>query len=122
MTITPCDFSAFFLLPVLVVRSLTVGRPEVRLRRHGVHPAALAGVLRSPKELNSLASGWLDEIEEKYDAANQLETAYRAERVLLTSEMRRKREDEIASKRTEATDMQKAKFGVEASSSRSVKS
>ena len=65
------------------------------------------------KELNSLASGWLEEIEEKYDAANQLETAYRAERVLLTSEMRRKREDEIASKRTEATDMQKAKFGVE---------
>lgn len=65
------------------------------------------------KELNSLASGWLDEIEEKYEAANQLETAYRAERVLLTSEMRRKREDEISNKRTEATDMQKAKFGVE---------
>ena len=65
------------------------------------------------KELNSLASGWLDEIEEKYSSANQLETAYRAERVLLTSEMRRKREDEITSKRSEATDMQKAKFGVE---------
>lgn len=65
------------------------------------------------KELNSLASGWLDEIEEKYEAASQLETAYRAERVLLTSEMRRKREDEISNKRTEATDMQKAKFGVE---------
>ena len=65
------------------------------------------------KELNSLASGWLDEIEEKYEAANQLETAYRAERVLLTPEMRRKREEEISGKRTEATDMQKAKFGVE---------
>ncbi len=65
------------------------------------------------KELNSLAKDWLDEIEEKYDAANQLEVAYRAERVLLTPEMRRKREDEIAGKRSEATDMQKAKFGVE---------
>lgn len=65
------------------------------------------------KELNSLASGWLDEIEEKYDAANQLEVAYRAERVLLTPEMRRKREDEISGKRSEGTDMQKAKFGVE---------
>ena len=64
-------------------------------------------------ELNSLASGWLNEIEEKLEAAAHLETAYRAERVLLTSEMRRKREDAIASKRTEATDMQKAKFGVE---------
>ena len=65
------------------------------------------------KELNSLASGWLDEIEEKYEAANQLETAYRAERVLLTPEMRRKREEEMAGKRSEATDMQQAKFGVE---------
>ncbi|MBL6618976.1 MAG: OmpH family outer membrane protein [Flavobacteriales bacterium] len=65
------------------------------------------------KELNSLAKEWLDEIEEKYEASNQLETAYRAERVLLTSEMRRKREDEISAKRTEATDMQRAKFGVE---------
>ena len=63
------------------------------------------------KELNSLANGWLDEIEEKYEAANQLEVAYRAERVLLTPEMRRKREDEIAGKRSEATEMQKAKFG-----------
>ena len=68
-----------------------------------------------PEGLNSLASGWLDEIEEKrgYEAANQLETAYRTERVLLTPEMQRRREEEIAGKRTEATDMQKAKFGVE---------
>jgi outer membrane protein len=64
-------------------------------------------------ELNSLAKDWLTEIEEKLEAAAQLETAYRAERVLLTPEMRRKREDAIASKRSEATDMQKAKFGVE---------
>jgi outer membrane protein len=64
-------------------------------------------------ELNALAKDWLGEIEEKLSAAAHLETAYRAERVLLTPEMRRKREDAIASKRTEATDMQKAKFGVE---------
>jgi outer membrane protein len=65
------------------------------------------------KELNALASDWLDEIETKYEGANQLEVAYRAERVLLTPEMRRKRENEISSKRSEGTEMQKAKFGVE---------
>ena len=66
------------------------------------------------KELNSLASGLAGRDRgEIRGGSNQLETAYRAERVLLTSEMRRKREDEISSKRTEATDMQKAKFGVE---------
>ena len=39
--------------------------------------------------------------------------AYRAERVLLTKEMRQKREQEISSKRSEAKEMQKQKFGVE---------
>ena len=36
-----------------------------------------------------------------------------AERVLLTAEMRVKREDEIAKKRADAKDMQKQKFGVD---------
>ena len=42
-----------------------------------------------------------------------LEVAYRAERVLLTKEMRVKREQEIIKKRGEAKEMQKQKFGVE---------
>ena len=56
-----------------------------------------------------MANGWLDEIEE-YEAANLFE-GHRAERVPLTLEMRRKREDEIAGKRSDATDMQKAARG-----------
>lgn len=106
--------SSFLLLPVLLLFcSLTAGAQKYAYVDTEYILQHLPEYADAQKELNSLASGWLDEIEEKYDAANQLETAYRAERVLLTSEMRRKREDEIASKRSEATDMQKAKFGVE---------
>ncbi|MGB0510105.1 MAG: OmpH family outer membrane protein [Flavobacteriales bacterium] len=106
--------SPFLLLPVLLLFcSLTAGAQKYAYVDTEYILQHLPEYADAQKELNSLASGWLDEIEEKYDAANQLETAYRAERVLLTSEMRRKREDEIASKRSEATDMQKAKFGVE---------
>ena len=65
------------------------------------------------KELNNLAIGWQAEIEDKLEAADRLEVAYRAERVLLTAEMRVKREEEITKKRTEAKDMQKQKFGVD---------
>ena len=106
--------SPFLLLPVLLLFcSLTAGAQKYAYVDTEYILQHLPEYADAQKELNSLASGWLDEIEEKYDAANQLEVAYRAERVLLTPEMRRKREDEIASKRSEATDMQKAKFGVE---------
>ena len=65
------------------------------------------------QELNSYAIEWQAEIETKLDAADRLEVAYRAERVLLTKEMRQKREQEIIKKRAEAKEMQKQKFGVE---------
>jgi outer membrane protein len=65
------------------------------------------------QELNSYAMEWQAEIETKLDAADRLEVAYRAERVLLTKEMRQKREQEIIKKRAEAKEMQKQKFGVD---------
>ncbi len=64
-------------------------------------------------ELNNFAIQWQADIEAKLEAADRLEVAYRAERVLLTAEMRVKREDEIAKKRAEAKEMQKQKFGVD---------
>ena len=65
------------------------------------------------QELNTFAIEWQAEIEAKLEAADRLEVAYRAERVLLTKEMRQKREQEIADKRAEAKEMQKQKFGVD---------
>jgi outer membrane protein len=64
-------------------------------------------------ELNNFAIQWQSDIESKLEAADRLEVAYRAERVLLTAEMRVKREEEISKKRAEAKDMQKQKFGVD---------
>ena len=64
-------------------------------------------------ELNNYAIQWQNEIEAKLEFADRLEVAYRAERVLLTGEMRTKREDEIAKKRAEAKEMQKQMFGVD---------
>lgn len=64
-------------------------------------------------ELNQLAIDWQVEVETKIQSIERLELAYRAERVLLTAEMRAKREEEISTKRLEARDLQKLKFGVE---------
>lgn len=63
-------------------------------------------------ELNKLSSQWQNEIEQKYDNIQKLEEAYNAEKILLPSEMKKKREDEIKARKMEAKDMQKQKFGV----------
>jgi len=65
------------------------------------------------QEINKLSDQWQKEIEEKYNTIEKLEKAYQAEKILLTEEMRKKREEEIAQKRVEAKDMQKKKFGVD---------
>lgn len=65
------------------------------------------------EELNRLSGKWQIEIEDKYEAIQQLEQAYQAEKVLLTTDMRQRREEEIRNKRLEAQQMQRAKFGVE---------
>ncbi|MBL7942163.1 MAG: OmpH family outer membrane protein [Flavobacteriales bacterium] len=65
------------------------------------------------KEVNDLSNQWQKEIEAKYEAVEKLEKAYQAEKILLTNEMRTKREQEIEEKRLEAKEMQKSKFGIE---------
>jgi len=63
-------------------------------------------------EINKLSSQWQKDIENKYESIAKLETSLQAEKILLTDEMKQKREQEIANKRQEAKDMQKAKFGI----------
>lgn len=62
--------------------------------------------------LNEFSAQWQSEIENKYASIDRLEQAYHAEKVLLTQDMRQKREQEISTKRSEALEMQKSKFGV----------
>lgn len=63
-------------------------------------------------EVNKLSGQWQKDIENKYETIAKLETSLQAEKILLTDEMKQKREQEIETKRQEAKDMQKAKFGI----------
>lgn len=65
------------------------------------------------KELNQLAIDWQVEVETKLQSVERMELAYRAERILLTAEMRAKREGEITTKRQESRALQREKFGVD---------
>ena len=65
------------------------------------------------KELNRISQQWQKEIEQRYEAIDRLYKAYQAEKVLLTEEMRKEREDEIVRKEQEAKELQRQRFGVE---------
>ncbi len=68
---------------------------------------------KAQADINKLSSQWQKEIESKYETIARLENALQAEKILLTDEMRSKRQADIDAKKQEAKDLQKQKFGVD---------
>ncbi len=64
-------------------------------------------------QLDALSLQWQKEVEAKYAEIDKLYKSYQAEQVLLSEEMKRKREDDIIVKEKEAKEIQKTHFGVE---------
>jgi outer membrane protein len=65
------------------------------------------------KQLDALSSKWQREIEAKYGEIDKLYKAFQAEQILLTEEMKKKRQDEILTREREVKDLQKQRFGYE---------
>lgn len=65
------------------------------------------------QELDNISVTWQKEIENKFAEIDKLYKAYQAEQILLTEEMKRKRENEIITKEKEAKELQKSRFGVD---------
>lgn len=65
------------------------------------------------KELDALSEQWQKTIEAKYAELEELRKAFKAEQILLTPEMKLKKEEEIKKKEEEARAYQKEKFGLE---------
>jgi len=64
-------------------------------------------------ELDKTSVQWQKEIDEKYSEVDKLYKAYQADAILLTDDMKKKRENEIINKEKEAKDLQKQRFGVD---------
>jgi len=65
------------------------------------------------QQLDQISVNWQQEIENKYTQIDKLYKDYQAEQILLTEEMRKKRESEIVAKEKEVKEYQKQKFGYE---------
>mgnify|MGYP001823808100 CR=1 FL=1 len=65
------------------------------------------------QQLDQLSISWQKEIEEKYAHIDKLYKDFQADQILLTEDMKRKREAEIIEKEKEVKEFQKQKFGYE---------
>jgi len=67
----------------------------------------------SQKQLDALSAQWQKEVDAKFAEIEKLFKAYQADQVLLSPEMRKRREDEIIDKENAAKEFQRIKFGFE---------
>lgn len=64
-------------------------------------------------ELDKTSVNWQKEIDAKYAEVDKLYKAYQADAILLTEDMKKKRENEIVNREKEVKDLQKQRFGVD---------
>ena len=64
-------------------------------------------------ELDKTSLMWQKEIDGKYSEVDKLYKAYQADAILLTEEMKKKRENEIINREKEVKDLQKQRFGAD---------
>jgi len=67
---------------------------------------------KAQDELDKLSIEWQKDLERQYAEIDKMYKNYQAEQILLTEDMKTKREDEITKKEKEAKEYQKQKFGV----------
>jgi outer membrane protein len=65
------------------------------------------------KKLDGFSEQWQKEIDQKQQALDKMYKDYEAEQVMLTEELKKKREDEILVREKEVRDLQRRRFGFE---------
>jgi outer membrane protein len=63
------------------------------------------------RQLEALSAQWQKEVDQRYQEIDRLYKAYQADQVLMTPDMKKRREAEIADKEKTAKDFQRQKFG-----------
>jgi outer membrane protein len=67
----------------------------------------------SQKQLDDIAGGWQKEIDVQQQELDKMYKDYEAEQVMLSDELRKKREDQLFSKERNLRDLQRKRFGFE---------
>lgn len=65
------------------------------------------------KQLDDIAAGWQKDIDTRQAELDKMYKDYEAEQVMLTEELRKKREDQLFNKEKDLRDLQRKRFGFE---------
>jgi outer membrane protein len=65
------------------------------------------------KKLDAVSQEWQNEIDVKFAEVDRLYKAYQAEQVMLSDDMKQRRQNDIIEKEKQAKDLQKKRFGFE---------
>ncbi|MBI1341896.1 MAG: OmpH family outer membrane protein [Terrimonas sp.] len=65
------------------------------------------------KQLDDIAAGWQKEIDDKQAELDKMYREFDAEQVMLTDDLKKKREDQLFVKEKELRDLQRKRFGFE---------
>jgi outer membrane protein len=65
------------------------------------------------EQLDGIAAGWQKEIDVKQEKLDKMYRDYEAEQIMLTEELRKKREDQLYQMEKEVRDLQRKRFGFE---------
>lgn len=68
---------------------------------------------KAQEQLDKVATQWRQEIAQEQDQIKSMYSQYQAEQVMLSEEMKKKREEEIMAKEKDVREMQRQKFGPE---------
>jgi len=104
---------AFFFFAIATLSSLTISAQRYAYVDTDYILKNLDSYQDAQAELDRISTQWQKEIEQRYEAIDRLYKAYQAEKVLLTEDMRKEREDEIVRQEGEAKALQRQRFGVD---------
>jgi len=65
------------------------------------------------KQLDDIAAGWQKDIDTKQAELDNMYKAFEAEQVMLSDDLRKKREDQLFNKEKDLRDLQRKRFGFE---------
>ena len=65
------------------------------------------------KKLDQTSQQWQKEIDDKQEALNKMYKDFEAEQVMLSEDLKKKREDELFNREKEVRDLQRKRFGFE---------
>ena len=105
--------SKILILSVILLTSITIQAQKFAYVDTDYILNKMPEFKQAQDKLDNLSDDWQKEIENRYEGVEKMYRAYQQEKVLLTDEMTKKREEAIIKKETEAKNLQQKYFGPE---------